>query len=45
MSLIRVRRERRQEGFGGPKRPPRLYKLLIALVLVILLAWYLSRFA
>jgi hypothetical protein len=44
MSLYSIRRERRREGFGGPKRPPSLWKMLAALVLVIVLFWYLGRF-
>jgi hypothetical protein len=43
MSLYSIRRERKQEGFGGPKRPPRLWKLMIALILVFVLLWYLGR--
>jgi hypothetical protein len=41
MSLIRVRRERRDE-FHGPHRPPRLWKLLLGLAVVTYLFWYLS---
>ena len=41
MSLIRIRRERKEESIG-PFRPPRLGKLLVALVLVLLAIWYLS---
>jgi len=44
MSLISIRRERRQEA-GGPTRPPRLWKLLIGLAIVVYLIWYLSRVA
>lgn len=41
MSLLRIRRERKAE-LGGP-RPPRLARLLVGLVLVVVLIWYLSR--
>jgi hypothetical protein len=42
MSLIGLRRDRRQNA-PGPQRPPRLWKLLAALVLVGFLILYLSR--
>jgi hypothetical protein len=42
MSLIGIRRERRQQG-GGRIRPPALWKLVAALALVLLAIWYLSR--
>ena len=42
MSLIGLRRERRQQG-GGRLRPPALWKLVAAFVLVMLAIWYLSR--
>lgn len=45
MSLIRVRRERKEEVRGGPGKPPSIAKLLAAFVLVVLAIWYLSRFA
>jgi hypothetical protein len=41
MSLLRIRRERKEESIG-PFRPPRLGKLLVGLVIVILAIWYLS---
>lgn len=44
MSLIRLRRERKAAS-PGPFRPPSLWKLLAGLALVVLLIWYLSRFA
>jgi hypothetical protein len=44
MSLIEIRRERKR-GSIGPNRPPRLWKLLAALVLVGFLIWHLSRIA
>jgi hypothetical protein len=43
MSLIEIRRERRSQG-GGPTRPPKLWRLLIALAVIAYLLWYLSRF-
>lgn len=43
MSLIRVRRERKA-GDNGPRRSAPLWKLVVALILVILLIWYLSRY-
>jgi hypothetical protein len=42
LSLIEIRRERRQ-GSGGPTRPPRLWKMLLTLGVVIFLIWYLSQ--
>ena len=42
MSLIGIRRERKQQA-GGAGRPPALWKLVAALVLVLLAIWYLSR--
>ncbi|HWV56221.1 MAG TPA: hypothetical protein VNZ57_02005 [Longimicrobiales bacterium] len=42
MSLIRIRRERRQ-GAAGPRRPPALWKLVAGLILALLLIWYLGR--
>lgn len=44
MSLIRVRRERRELGYRI-KRPPSLPKLIFLLVLVLGLIWYLGRLA
>lgn len=41
MSLIRIRRERKAESIG-PGRPPRLGRLLVGLILVLLGIWYLS---
>jgi len=43
MSLIGLRRERRAQG-GARLRPPALWKLVAALVLVLLAIWYLGRF-
>lgn len=44
MSLLRIRRERKEQSIG-PFRPPRLTKLLVGLVLALLLIWYLSGLA
>lgn len=41
MSLLRIRRERKEQA-TGPFRPPRLVKLLAGLVVVLLAIWYLS---
>jgi|NGEPerStandDraft_5_1074534.scaffolds.fasta_scaffold137276_2 hypothetical protein len=41
MSLLRIRRERKEESMG-PVRPPRITKLLIGLAIVLLAIWYLS---
>lgn len=43
MSLIRVRRERKEEMGGRPARPPRLWKQVAALIVVVLLLHYLDR--
>jgi hypothetical protein len=42
MSLIEVWRERKQGGMG-PARPPRLWKLLITLAIVVYLILRLNR--
>jgi hypothetical protein len=42
MSLIRVRRERK-EGMGAPGRPPRLWKQVATLAIILLILYYLSR--
>jgi hypothetical protein len=44
MSLIGIRRERRSAQ-GGPSRPPRLWKLLVTLGLILYLIWHLGRLA
>jgi hypothetical protein len=44
MSLLRIRRERKAEA-TGPVRPPRLGRLLLGLVIVLLVIWYLSGLA
>ncbi len=41
MSLLRIRRERKSEAIG-PTRPPRLGRLIVGLIIVILAIWYLS---
>lgn len=43
MSLIRVRRERK-EAFDGPGKPPRLWLQIAKLAVVLLLIYYLGRF-
>ena len=43
MSLLSIRRERREEH-RGPDRPPQLWKLLLGLAVVAVLLWYLSQF-
>lgn len=43
MSLIRIRRERKQEMGRGPAQPPRLWKQLVVLILILLLIYYLSQ--
>lgn len=45
MSLIRVRRERKDEMGGPSSRPPRLWKQLLALIIVLVILYYLSRIA
>jgi hypothetical protein len=42
MSLLSIRRDRRTEH-RGPNRPPRLWRLIVGFILVILLLWYLGR--
>ncbi len=41
MSLIRIRRERKEQAIG-PFRPPNLKRLLAGLIVVLLAIWYLS---
>jgi hypothetical protein len=41
MSLLRIRRERKRDSIG-PTRPPRLTRLLVGLIIVLLAIWYLS---
>jgi hypothetical protein len=43
MSLIGVWRERKEMS-PGPSRPPRLWKLAFALLVVALILWRLSQF-
>lgn len=43
MSLIRVRRERKELNMARPGRPPKLWRLVLGLVFVLLLLYYLSR--
>jgi hypothetical protein len=42
MSLLSIRRERREEH-RGPNRPPNLWKLLVGLAIVVFLLWYLGQ--
>jgi hypothetical protein len=42
MSLLSIRRERREEH-RGPNRPPNLWKLLVGLAIVLFLLWYLGQ--
>ena len=42
MSLLQIRRERKEVG-GGPTRPPRLWKLVATLAVVLYLIWYLGQ--
>ena len=41
MSLIQARRE--QGGLYRPVRPPSMFRLLVAFILVVLAIWYLTR--
>lgn len=43
MSLIEIRRDRKRQS-GGPTRPPKLWRLLLALAVIAYLLWYLNRF-
>jgi hypothetical protein len=43
MSLLDVRRERMNQGFGKPKQPMKAWQLAVALIVVIWLIWYLGR--
>jgi hypothetical protein len=43
MSLIGVWRERKQLS-PGPNRPPRLWKLIFALIVVAIVLWRLGQF-
>jgi len=42
MSLIRIRRERRELGYGASRGMPSI-RLVILLVCVLVLMWYLGR--
>lgn len=42
MSLIRIRRERRDLGYGAQRGMPWV-RLVVLLVLVLVLMWYLGR--
>jgi len=43
MSLLRVRRERKESGPGRSKRPPSPIRLVLLLLLVVGLIWYLGQ--
>lgn len=43
MSLIGIRRDRKQQGGGAPSKPPALWKMLATLALVLYLIWYLGQ--
>jgi hypothetical protein len=42
MSLLSIRRERR-DHHRGPNQPPRLWRLIVGFILVLILVWYLGR--
>jgi hypothetical protein len=42
MSLLNIRRERREE-YRGPNRPPRLWRLVVGFIIVLLLLYYLAQ--
>ena len=43
MSLLQIRRERKESMGDGPTEPPRLWKLVVGLAIVIYLIWFLSQ--
>jgi len=43
MSLIEVRRQRKNLAGSNPTRPPRMWKLVLALAGVLYVIWYLGR--
>jgi hypothetical protein len=43
MSLIEIRRERKQGPAAGA-RPPKLRRMVLTLALILYLLWYLERF-
>jgi len=43
MSLLKIRRERKLMAGDNPSQPPRLWKLLLALAVVIYLLWFLGQ--
>lgn len=44
MSLLRIRRERKEESIGRT-RPPRLGRLIVGLIVAAAAIWYLSGLA
>lgn len=44
MSLIRIRRERRELGGSGPKKPLSIGRLLLLLIGVGILIWWMGTF-
>jgi hypothetical protein len=43
MSLIRVRRERKEDAGNNPAQPPKMWKLVVTLAIVLYLIWYLGQ--
>jgi hypothetical protein len=43
MSLIRTRRERKQFGIAGIRRPPPISQLLLLLIIVIGIVYWMTR--
>jgi amino acid transporter len=42
MSLLNIRRERREEH-RGPNRPTRLWRLIVGFIVVVVLLYYLAQ--
>jgi hypothetical protein len=43
MSLINIRRERKELAGNTPARPPSMWKLLLMLAVVLYLIWFLGQ--
>jgi hypothetical protein len=43
MSLINIRRERKEDAGRNPAQPPSMWKLWIGLAVVLYLIWYLGQ--